>query len=146
MRKVFIKLVGIVVTTLVLAGPASALDMCFQVKPSVIGTPYLFVTKNYKKPAPSKCRTLAGYEASTAIPYPATGTACLNASSTTLYVYWNVVLNIGPVLNFSAKTELPYPSLASGSTTVVSASSSGVHTDGTSSGSAAYPCSPAPLP
>ena len=94
MRTGLIKLGGIVVTILLFAGQASALNMCFGIGQSYL----LFVVKGYRKPAPGKCQALAGYEASTAIPYPATGTACLNANSTKLYVYWNTVFQGGSII------------------------------------------------
>jgi hypothetical protein len=135
-----LKLVGSLVTALLLAGEASALDMCFQV-----GQGYLVVAKSYKKPAPGKCRALTGYEASTAIPHPATGTACLNAFGTKLYVYWNFVHYDIENLQYSSRTELPYPSLTGGKSRYMRVWPSG-NFPGNSFPNSAYPCVPAPLP
>jgi hypothetical protein len=137
------KLVSIVVTVLLLAGQASAVDLCFQERPVAS---LLFVVKNYKKPPLGKCRTLAGYEASTAIPYPATGTACLNASGSKLYVHWSTTLFTTNVEHHSSRMELPYPSLSNGNTLYVRASHSGGTFGGQHLDSSAYPCVPAPLP
>jgi hypothetical protein len=139
-----IKLVSIVVTVLLLAGQASAVDMCFKEQP---GEFPLFVVKNYKKPAPGKCRALAGYEASTTIPYPATGTACLNASGSKLYVHWNYLFTtfLQGSRQHSSSMELPYPSLSNGGTYYVRVAS-GATESGHLVNSSAYPCVPAPLP
>lgn len=132
---------GIVVTALLLAGQASAIDMCFQT-----GGGVLFVAKSYKRPSAGKCRPLTGYEGSQAKPHPATGTVCLNAYGTTLYVHWNVQLYDGyqDLVHYSSRTELPYPSLTNGTSTFTLVRPSGTD-DGYFNGSA-YRCEPAPLP
>ena len=137
----FIKVVGAATIGLLLAGPASAIDMCFEA-----GNGFIFVAKGFKRPPPGKCRSLAGYEASTAIPHPATGTACLNASGSKLYVYWSTMLDSGGFTpsEFHSRTEYPYPALIDGETTYHFVSPSqnfygNTLTDGVR-------CVPAPLP
>jgi hypothetical protein len=136
-----VKIVGVVAIGGLLAGPASAVDMCFEA-----GSGTLFVVKSFRRPAPAKCRSLAGYEASTAIPHPATGTACLNASASKLYVYWSTMMDSGGFTptEFHARTEFPYPSLTGGETTYHYRSSS-QDLFGNTFVSASR-CDPAPLP
>jgi hypothetical protein len=136
------RLFVIVGMVLLLVGPASAVDMCFQV------SSYLFVMKSYKRPSKGKCRQLTGYEASTAVPHPATGTACLNAFGNALYVHWNAVLEEqgnAPVA-VSSRTYLPYPSLTSGYTHICTMENSGNLCGVTILPQSAFPCAPAPLP
>lgn len=134
------RLVGAAAAVLFLAGPASAIDMCFQ------SDQYLFVARSYKRPSPGKCRPLTGYEGSTSAPYPATGTVCLNAFGTMLYVHWSSLIGgFGDQVAYSSRTEFPYPSLTGGTTYSIAASASG-NDDNIVPNKSAYPCQPAPLP
>lgn len=130
---------AIVGIALSIAGPASAVDMCFS------ATPVLFVAKSYKRPPIGKCRSIAGYEASTAIPHPATGTACLNASGTRLYVHWEMLqVTGGEEELYSLRMDMPFPSMTGGFSSHVSVKLAGNSFGG--AGAIAYPCNPAPLP
>ena len=137
-----IKRVGIVAAVLLYAGQASAVDMCFQVHT------YLFVMKSYKRPLPGKCRPLTGYEASTAVPHPATGTVCLNAFGNTLYVHWNAMMEQSGAVHLTSRTQLPYPSLTGGVTHFCTMRSPPFENScgNTVSPQSAFPCDPAPLP
>ncbi|HZR81176.1 MAG TPA: hypothetical protein VFD92_08765 [Candidatus Binatia bacterium] len=134
------KLVGGVLAALLVADQASALDMCFQ-----SGSGLLFVAKSYKRPGPGKCRPLTGYEASTAVPHPATGTVCLNAFGTLLYVHWSALIDDGDGADYGVRTRLPYPSLTEGRSSWISTTSSGT-SSGVANGVSAYRCEPAPMP
>jgi hypothetical protein len=138
-----VKLVAVVAMALFLVGPASAIDMCFQVHT------YLFVMKSYKRPSKGKCRPLTGYEASTAVPHPATGTACLNATGDTLYVHWNAMLEeSGSSVHLTSRTQLPYPSSSGGVTHFCTLRSPpfGNSCGNTAGPQSAFACQPAPLP
>ena len=130
-----------VVLALSVAAPVSAVDLCFE------GgfNDTLFVAKGYKRPPPGKCRSLAGYEASTPIPYPATGTACLSASGTKLYVNWNYVKRNAPLYQFSTAIELPYPALSGGSAVYAVFRPDSTFFSGASLIDATR-CNPAPIP
>lgn len=117
-----------------LATPASAIDMCFA---NFLGP--LFVVKGYRPPTRGKCRTWAAYEASTALPHPADATACLNAAGTKLYVHWSF-LSFPPLRQYTGRSELAYPGLT-GSTAYIDS--------GGTTGSASVlgsRCTPAPIP
>ena len=135
------KISGIALAAFLVAVPASALDMCFPVGPNTV-----FVAKGYKRPSKGKCRPLTGYEGSGSTPHPATGTACLNAYGTTLYVHWNTVMYLGDYRQFSSRTELPYPSLANGNSFSVTTLNNGVTEVDYDPSESAFPCQPAPLP
>lgn len=109
-----LKVLGVVAVGLLFAGQASAVDMCFEA-----GDGNLFVVKGFKRPGPSKCRSVAGYEASTALPHPVVGTACLNANGSKLYVSWSLLRDTGGFTpsEFHARTEYPFPSLTGGEAT-----------------------------
>ena len=136
-----VKVVGVVAASLVLVGQASAADMCFEA-----GNGTLFVVKSFRRPSPSKCRSLAGYEASTNIAHPAMGTACLNANSSKLYVSWSVLIDSGSFTpsEFHSRTEFSYPSLTVGEVTYhFKSPSQDFYGNSTVSASR---CDPAPLP
>jgi hypothetical protein len=131
----------------------SAADMCFPVCgpfPNQNGT--LFVAKRYKRPAPGSCSALSGYEASTPIPYPGTGMACLNAAGNTLHVSYSIPVRDTPGLpdhyqQVFVKTDYPYPTLTGGiSTTLTADSYGGVPERCSDAGAAAALCHPYPLP
>jgi len=144
----FMKVAGIVVMALLLAGPASAVDMCFDTGLPA-GPGYLLVVKGFKRPRPGGCRALtSAYEASTSVPYAAVGMACLNASGSTLYLHWSTLrLNSGGYdEEFNARTTLPYPSLTGGTTRWVSKALNTGDFVGNAGNSAASRCNPAPIP
>ncbi|HZR83496.1 MAG TPA: hypothetical protein VFD92_20550 [Candidatus Binatia bacterium] len=90
---------------------------------------------------------MTGYEGSTSVPHAATGTACLNAAGTQLYVNWNVLRDEGTDIAFySVRMKLPYPSLTGGFTTFCSSSAIAGINCGANSPESAFPCVPAPLP
>lgn len=110
------------------------------------------VFKGFTKPAKGSCRLLAGYEASTSTPIPASATACLNAAGDRLYIglIVHTFSKEGPpmirvfeqvVLGF----DFPYPSLVGARVTHEDLSSG---SSGTSSvaDSALSVCKPFPMP
>lgn len=135
---------GALIAALSLAGPTWALDMCFEAQD------FLFVAKSYKRPSRGKCRPLTGYEASTTIPHPASGTVCLNAAGNKLYAQWTAVLAESASIpsHLGVRTELPYPSLTGGRTAGcrLDNGSGSQSTCFTTAPQAAFPCVPAPLP
>jgi len=140
------KIAGITLAALLVAGTASAVDMCFDTGSPGLG--YLLVVKSYKRPRPGRCNALtSAYEASTSVPYPAVGTACLNAFGNTLHVHWTTLrTNSGGYdEEVSVRTTLPYPSLAGGVTRYVTRALNGESAGGAGQ-SAASRCEPAPIP
>ena len=152
-----ITFVGILGLSLTLAGTGAAGDMCFDTglfaQPPGSKCGALIVAKKYKKPPAGGCRAVVGYEASTAVPYPASGTVCLNAAGTRLIAAFTIPLSKPtpdqpglPWQSMQVGMDLSYPSLSSGDADILGTQlASG--TFGCSSGFAsAAPCVPAPLP
>src|SRR5690606_3401778 len=131
-----IKRAAIVVAAILIAGEASALDMCFE------GGAQFFVAKSYRRPPKGTCRPLTGYEASTSVPFAANGTACLNVSGDTLYVQWVAIVGAGRV--FIVRMTLPHPSLTGGESLFSNIRETGTVVNVT--GGRAFKCKPPPIP
>src|ERR1051326_8017604 len=68
------------------ASVSKAGTMCLDSGTDAATRHQFVVFKGFSKPAKGSCRLLAGYEASTSTPIPASATACLNAAGDRLYV------------------------------------------------------------
>jgi hypothetical protein len=152
-RRSFVGCLAVFVGAIMLAATGvSAADMCFSVCP-IPADPHatFFVAKRYKRPAPGTCSALSGYEASTLVPYPGTGMACLNAAGNTLHVSYSIPVRDtlgfpGHFQQVMVKVDYPYPGLTGGSGQTLTLDSDGSTGTCTSSGDAASLCHPGALP